>query len=79
MGVSFESTEGFDALVAHYAQAIPAAGYEVIDERSDFPGMHEWLFNAGESFQPFVSVNGTPGGGGTSTVGLGLLGIPPEC
>jgi hypothetical protein len=76
LGVFFESTEPFDALVAFYAEAIPAAGFEIVEERADFPGVHEWRFTSGEMFQPFISLSGQTSG---STVGMGLLGIPPEC
>ena len=80
LGIFFESTESFDSLVAFYAEAIPEAGFEIIEERADFPGLHEWRFTSGEMFQPFISLEGdVSGGGGTSTVGMGLLGIPPDC
>ena len=62
--------------MAYYAEAIPAAGFEILEERADFPGVHEWRFSSGEMFQPFISLSGETSG---STVGMGLLGIPPEC
>jgi hypothetical protein len=80
LGIFFESTESFESLEAFYAEAIPAAGFTIIEERTDFPGSHEWLFTSGEEFQPFISLEGDVSGqGGGSSVGMGLLGIPPDC
>lgn len=80
LGVFFESPESFESLEAFYAEAIPEAGFEIIEERTDFPGVHEWRFTSGETFQPFITLEGdVSGAGGGSTVGMGLLGIPPEC
>jgi hypothetical protein len=76
LGVFLESSEPFDTLVAFYAEAIPAAGYEILEERDDFPGSHEWRFSAGEFFQPFISLSEQSSG---SRITLGLLGIPPDC
>jgi hypothetical protein len=80
LGVFFETPESFESLEAFYAEAIPEAGFEILEERTNFPGVHEWRFTSGETFQPFITLEGDiSGGGGGSTVGMGLLGIPPEC
>lgn len=80
LGVFFESSESFESLEAFYAEAIPGAGFEILEERTDFPGVHEWLFTSGPDFQPFITLEGdVSGGGGGSSVGMGLLGIPPPC
>jgi hypothetical protein len=70
--VQFESTDPYDALEAHYTDAIAAAGFEPVGGPSDFPESAEWFFYHPDApeFEGGVTIRG-------NQVTLAFTGIPP--